>query len=218
VRKLDGIVTGNNTRDTIIDDGVVYNRTYGLIARAPRGWKAVPESGSLFALYPTTEPREVIYAQELTAEDLADHDSPRDAVHAQLRESFRGQDVVGGDRDALATPAEHRQCGSSHDDERQDETHRREVFPQQRHGQHGHEHGGGVQQRRRSGDARARDRELVGHLEERYQHAPTEADQQPAAQVDAEEVALHHSERENPDDAEHEPPEADAGERASLGV
>lgn len=106
VRKLDGIVTGNNTRDTIVEDGVVYNRTYGLVARAPRGWRALPESGSLFALYPTTETQEVIYAQELTAEELADHDDPRDAVHEQLREiglelvdSENGIDRWRGDSD-----------------------------------------------------------------------------------------------------------------------
>jgi len=63
VRRLDGIVTGNSTAATSIRGGVVYNRTYDLIAHAPRGWRAVIESGSLFAFYPPEGGNGAIYAQ-----------------------------------------------------------------------------------------------------------------------------------------------------------
>jgi predicted Zn-dependent protease len=83
VRMLDGIVTGNSTISTTIQGGTVYNRTYGLVAQAPRGWKAMTESGSLFALTPE-QGEEVIYGQEMTAKELEGYDSPRAAVWAQL--------------------------------------------------------------------------------------------------------------------------------------
>ncbi len=88
VRMLDGVVTGNSTMETTLSDGVVYNRTYGLVARPPRGWKAVAESGSLFAFYPDSEdaPEEVIYGQELTAEEIEEHGNALRAVRAQLEE------------------------------------------------------------------------------------------------------------------------------------
>ena len=85
VRLLDGMVTGNSTSATTIRNGVVYNRTYGLIAQPPRGWRPVIESGSLFALY-RGEHEEVVYAQELTAKELEPFDGPRAAVRAQLEE------------------------------------------------------------------------------------------------------------------------------------
>lgn len=85
VRALDGMVTGNSTSGTTVRDGVVYNRTYGLVAHAPEGWKPVIESGSLFAMY-REGGGEVVYAQELSAEQLAEYKNPREAVHAQLAE------------------------------------------------------------------------------------------------------------------------------------
>lgn len=78
VRLLDGMVTGNSTVDTTIRDGVVYNRAYGLVVRPPRGWKAVVESGSLFAIYRGDE--DVVYAQAIDA------DQPRRAVREQMEE------------------------------------------------------------------------------------------------------------------------------------
>ncbi len=83
VQRLDGMLTGNSTSATTIRNGIVYNRTYGLVARAPRGWRAVVESGSLFAIY-REEGDEVVYAQELSEDELANHDTPRAAVRAQL--------------------------------------------------------------------------------------------------------------------------------------
>jgi predicted Zn-dependent protease len=83
VQRLDGMLTGNSTSDTTIRNGIVYNRTHGLVARAPRGWRPVVESGSLFAIY-REEGGEVVYAQELSGDDLAKHDTPRAAVRAQL--------------------------------------------------------------------------------------------------------------------------------------
>lgn len=85
VQQLDGMITGNATTDTVIKGGVVYNRSYGLVARPPRGWRAVVESGSLFALY-REGGDEVVYAQELTADDLKDGKSPREAVRKKLEE------------------------------------------------------------------------------------------------------------------------------------
>ena len=72
VRRLDGVVTGNSTLQTLIRDDVVYNRAHGLIARPPRGWTATLESGSLFAFVPDDESEQVIYAQELKEDDDVD--------------------------------------------------------------------------------------------------------------------------------------------------
>ncbi|HEX2835658.1 MAG TPA: M48 family metalloprotease [Thermoanaerobaculia bacterium] len=83
VRLLDGALTGNNTTATIIKGNTVYNRTYGLVAQSPRGWKAMTEAGSLFAFVPENG-QEVIYAQELSEDELRGHDTPREAVQAQL--------------------------------------------------------------------------------------------------------------------------------------
>ena len=101
VARLDGMITGNSTTDTTVRDGVVYNRSYGLVAPAPRGWKAVVESGSLFAMY-KAEGEEVIYAQGITADELEEFDTPRQAVRAQLEElglthdeSINGQNQDG---------------------------------------------------------------------------------------------------------------------------
>jgi predicted Zn-dependent protease len=96
VRALDGMVTGNSTSDTTVRNGVAYNRTYGLVARAPRGWTAVVESGTLFALH-RQDGKGVVYAQELTAEELAEFDGPRAAVRAQLEEmGLTHQDQLTG--------------------------------------------------------------------------------------------------------------------------
>lgn len=101
IQQLEGMVTGNATASTIIRDGVVYNRTYRLVARPPRGWRAVVESGSLFALYGEGG-EEVAYAQEITADELAKFNSPRQAVRKQLEElglehveSFDGRTADG---------------------------------------------------------------------------------------------------------------------------
>ena len=85
VRALDGMVTGNSTSVTTIRNGVVYNRTFGLVAKSPNGWRPVIESGSLFAMY-RGQAEEVVYAQELTPEELEDFDGPRAAVRKQLEE------------------------------------------------------------------------------------------------------------------------------------
>jgi len=69
IRSLEGMLTGNNTSDTTIRQNTVYNRSHGLVARAPRGWRAVVESGSLFALY-RENGEGVVYAQELDDEEL----------------------------------------------------------------------------------------------------------------------------------------------------
>lgn len=95
VRKLEGIVTGNSTVDTVIRGDVAYNRTYGIIARAPQGWSAATESGSLFAMV-ADEGGAVLYAQELSAEDIEKHGSAGAAVKAQLEEM--GLDHVDSDR------------------------------------------------------------------------------------------------------------------------
>lgn len=85
IRALDGMVTGNGNSATTIRNGVIYNRTFNLVMHAPRGWQPVIEAGSLFAIY-RGEGEEVVYAQELTKEDLAKHSGPRAAVRAQLEE------------------------------------------------------------------------------------------------------------------------------------
>lgn len=101
VRALDGMITGNSTSSTTVRNGVVYNRTYGLVASPPRGWRAVVESGSLFAMY-RGEGEEVVYAQELSAEELEEFENPRAAVRKQLEdmglthvERFNGRDGSG---------------------------------------------------------------------------------------------------------------------------
>lgn len=95
VRHLDGIVTGNSTLTTTIRDNTVYNRTYGLVAQSPRGWKAMTESGSLFAFVPQ-DGSEVIYGQELGDDAMSGHDTPREAVQAQIEKM--GLSHVDSDR------------------------------------------------------------------------------------------------------------------------
>ena len=85
IKQLEGMLTGNSTAHTTIRDGVAYNRTYGIVAPAPEGWRPVVESGSLFAMY-REEGNGVVYAQEITAEELAEYRNPRQAVRAQLEE------------------------------------------------------------------------------------------------------------------------------------
>ena len=101
VQQLDGMLTGNATSHTVIRDGVVYNRSYGVVARPRSGWRPVIESGSLFALY-RENGEEVVYAQELTADELKDVKNPRQAVRKQLEEmgvehveSFEGRTATG---------------------------------------------------------------------------------------------------------------------------
>lgn len=86
VKLLDGIVTGNSTLSTTVRDNVVYNRTYGMAVRAPRGWKASVESEGLFAFQPESEDQ-VLYAHELKPKDLEATGNARAAVHAQLEEA-----------------------------------------------------------------------------------------------------------------------------------
>lgn len=96
VQLLDGIVTGNSTLNTTIRDGVVYNRAYGIRLRPPRGWQATLEAGNLFALHPE-DGSQLIYAGELTAQDLETHGNARAAVRAQLEElglSHNGVETV----------------------------------------------------------------------------------------------------------------------------
>lgn len=97
VRMLDGMMTGNSTMETTIRGRTVYNRKYGLVAHAPRGWKAVTEGGSLFAFVPE-EGDEVIYGQELTPEEMEGFDTPREAVRAQLEKI--GLTLDDSDREA----------------------------------------------------------------------------------------------------------------------
>ncbi len=86
VRRLDGIITGNSTLEAMIRDDVVYSRTYGIVARPPRGWKATLESGSLFSFVPDDGSEQMMYAHELTAKELEGHDNARAAVHSELEE------------------------------------------------------------------------------------------------------------------------------------
>ena len=71
VRALDGVITGNSTQKTIIRGTTAYNKTYGVVAQSPRGWKAITDSGSLFAFVPA-EGQEVIYAKELSEDEVRD--------------------------------------------------------------------------------------------------------------------------------------------------
>jgi predicted Zn-dependent protease len=86
IRALDGMVTGNSTLDTTVRKGVVYNRSRGIVARPPDGWRAAVEPGSLFAFYPEQEATAVVYAQELTAEEIQEYGDAQAAVRAQLEE------------------------------------------------------------------------------------------------------------------------------------
>lgn len=115
VRKLDGMVTGNSTATTRIRDGVVYNRTYGLVAPAPRGWRAAIESGSLFAFHREGESGEVIYAQAI--EDAA---NARQEIREELEkagltrvDSNEGIDYWRGESDGTKFYAQtaHRRSG-----------------------------------------------------------------------------------------------------------
>lgn len=52
VSLLDGVITGNSTKSTVIRDGIVYDRAHGLIIPAPNGWEATAGQGMLFAMAP----------------------------------------------------------------------------------------------------------------------------------------------------------------------
>jgi predicted Zn-dependent protease len=72
VRKLDGIITGNSTLETLIRDDVVYSRAHGIVARSPRGWTPTLESGGLFAFTHDDESEQMMYAHELEDDEDLD--------------------------------------------------------------------------------------------------------------------------------------------------
>lgn len=52
VRLTDGMTTANSTENIVVRDGVVYDRSHGLILRAPNGWEPTTAPGMLFAMAP----------------------------------------------------------------------------------------------------------------------------------------------------------------------
>ena len=86
VRLLDGMITGNSSENIVIKDGVIYDRAHGLILRAPGGWTAAAEPGTLFAMTPTGRNRNMSFvAQEVDVRELQGR-SAQDAIRNRLQQ------------------------------------------------------------------------------------------------------------------------------------
>src|SRR5690606_22986356 len=111
--------------------------------------------------------------------------------------------------------ARHGQSDAHEHDDGEGQALHGQALAQQRPRQHGHHDGRRVEQRRRSRDPDALDRELVGDLEQRDQRAPDQPDQDEPPPVDAEQAG-----REQPVDDEARRCEQDAPEthRRELGA
>lgn len=104
VRLLDGVITANSTENTVIKDGVIYDRRHGLVINAPRGWIPSTEPGTLFAMRPQNANNNSSYfvAQEVDANQLQGRDA-QNAVRIRLEQM--GLQYVGS-RDARMSSGE----------------------------------------------------------------------------------------------------------------
>lgn len=104
VRLLDGIITANSTENMVIKDGVIYDRSHGLVINAPRGWIPSAEPGTLFAMRPANANNNSSYfvAQEVPASELRGRDA-QNAVRIRLEQM--GLQYVGA-RDARMSSGE----------------------------------------------------------------------------------------------------------------
>lgn len=85
VRLLDGAITANATESMVIRDGMVYDRDHGLVIRAPRGWTASLQPGTMFVLSPDGNDSSYFVAQEIEARELQGRDA-QNAVRIRLEQ------------------------------------------------------------------------------------------------------------------------------------
>jgi predicted Zn-dependent protease len=90
VRLLDGVITANSTEHTVIRNGVVYDRSHGLVVRAPNGWTASTQPGVLFAMSPTRNAGSSYFvAQEVNARELQGRNA-QEAIRLRLQQMGLG--------------------------------------------------------------------------------------------------------------------------------
>lgn len=99
---LDGVITANSTRDTVIRQGTIYDRAHGLIVTVPPGWEATTAPGMLFAMAPRGSGSAAFIAQELPADQLQGM-NVQDAVRRRLQEMGL---QYAGSREAAAASGE----------------------------------------------------------------------------------------------------------------
>jgi predicted Zn-dependent protease len=71
VRMLDGMITANSTEHTVIRNNTIYDRSHGIVVRAPNGWVASTQPGVLFAMAPQRDQGSSYFvAQEVDTRQL----------------------------------------------------------------------------------------------------------------------------------------------------
>jgi predicted Zn-dependent protease len=105
LRLVDGIVTGNSTTNVVIRQGVIYDRSHGLVIQVPGGWDATTAPGVLFAMQPEQASRssnQVFMAQEVPARELQGPNAQA-AVRSRLQQMGL---QFAGSREATARTGE----------------------------------------------------------------------------------------------------------------
>jgi predicted Zn-dependent protease len=86
VRLLDGVVTANSTRHTVIRNNTIYDRDHGFVLEVPRGWTASTQPGVLFALAPSNgNTSSYFVAQEVPANQLQGRNA-QEAIRLRLQQ------------------------------------------------------------------------------------------------------------------------------------
>jgi len=86
VRLLDGMITANSTEHTVIRNNTIYDRSHGIVVRAPSGWVAATQPGVLFAMSPQRDNGSSYFvAQEIDTRQLQGR-NVQDAVRIRFEQ------------------------------------------------------------------------------------------------------------------------------------
>lgn len=102
VRLLDGMITANNTKHTVIRNNTIYDRVHGMILQTPGGWIARNEPGVLFAMTPRRGEGSYFVAQEVEGRNLQGRNA-QEAIRVRLQQMGL---AYAGSRDARAGTGE----------------------------------------------------------------------------------------------------------------
>lgn len=87
VRKLDHLATGRSTVNTVIRNGVVYEKRHGLVLEFPDDWEAVTGFGGLFQLSHRELENAQISVDSVAMSQFREYPSPRLAIRKSFEES-----------------------------------------------------------------------------------------------------------------------------------
>lgn len=100
VRKLDGIVTGKSTLQTVVRENAVYDRKHGMIVPVPAGWEASAQPGTIFVMTSEKAKGAGLIVQEVPLAQIRGT-SLSDAVRRNLSE--KGLRFVGSSNASTRT-------------------------------------------------------------------------------------------------------------------